>query len=49
MFLADCGTPADCAILKPLLSDSNSDVRIAAAYAVLKINTPPSATAPAAN
>jgi HEAT repeat protein len=49
MFLADCGTPADDPILKPLLSDSNSDVRIAAAYALLKINIQPPATAPATN
>jgi HEAT repeat protein len=46
MFLADAGTHGDIALLKPLLSDSNSDVRIAAAYALLKLDSTPATTAP---
>lgn len=46
MFLADDGHAADIPILKPLLEDSTRDVRIAAAYALLKIDAQQATIAP---
>ncbi|HTL28373.1 MAG TPA: hypothetical protein VL282_04110 [Tepidisphaeraceae bacterium] len=47
MFLADSFQPTDIPVLKRLIDDSNSDVRVAAAYALLKIDAPRAATQPA--
>jgi hypothetical protein len=47
MFLADSGTPRDYPLLTDLLRESNGDLRVGAAYAILTINAQSTAGTPA--